>query len=117
MTAVRSLLAVCLILCVAMSAPLVAADKAKDLIIGKWEPAGNQGQVPTIEFTKDGKLKITIQQMTIEGTYKFLDDNNVEVEISFMGQTQKEKMKVECTKDEMTTTDSKNKAEKFKRVK
>jgi uncharacterized protein (TIGR03066 family) len=107
----------CLILLVAVWAPLGAADKPKDLIVGKWEPVENKGQAPTIEFTKDGKLKISIAQMTIEGTYKFLDDNNVEVEISFMGQTQKEKMKVECTKDEMTTTDSKNKAEKFKRVK
>jgi len=117
MTAIRTMLAVGVVLCIAVGTPLVAADKPKDLIVGKWEPTEKKDQTPVIEFTKDGKVKISIQQLKIEGTYKFLDDNNMEVETTFMGQTKKEKMKVEVTKDELTTTDPKGEIEKFKRVK
>jgi uncharacterized protein (TIGR03066 family) len=116
-TALRFLLTLCAV-CV-VTASLSAGDKPKDLIVGKWEPAEKNAMTPTIEFTKDNKLKISVPQanLTVEGTYKFVDDNNVEVEISFMGQTQKEKLKVEVTKDSLTTTDSKGKNDKFTRAK
>ena len=119
MTASRSLFAVCLILRVAVGAPLLAADKPKDLIVGKWEPVEKKDQGLTIEFLKDGKVKITFPQANInlDGTYKFLDDSNIEIEFKVMDKVQMEKLKVEVTQDALTTTDSMNKVEKFKRVK
>lgn len=53
------------------------ADNAK-LIVGKWEATKvDEGTLPKgsiVEFTKDGKLKITVkmgdQDLTIDGTYK-----------------------------------------------
>jgi uncharacterized protein (TIGR03066 family) len=53
------------------------ADYAK-LIVGKWEATKtDEGTLPKgaiVEFTKDGKIKITVKEgdkeMTLEGTYK-----------------------------------------------
>jgi len=56
-------------------------DYAK-LIVGKWEVTkADPGTVPAgtlVEFTKDGKMKVTAKkgdaEMTIEGTYKLEKD-------------------------------------------
>ena len=93
MTTHRSLTALCVLLCVAAWAPLFAGDKPKDLIVGKWEPAEKKEMGATLEFLKDGKLKVSVGTINVDGTYKFVDDTNVEVEMTFMGQTQKEKLK------------------------
>jgi uncharacterized protein (TIGR03066 family) len=62
---------------VALGGPLAADDKddkkdAAKQIVGKWEVVKGTQPIPpgtVIEFTKDGKLKLTINDMTVEGTY------------------------------------------------
>ncbi len=97
---------------------LWAADKPKDLIVGKWAPDKGDNKI-TVEFTKDGAVKVIFPEgiLTIEGKYKFTDDKTMEMELTSMGMTQKDKLEVAINKDEMTTTDSKGKVEKFKRIK
>ena len=56
-------------------------DYAK-LIVGKWEvskaPEGNVPEGSVVEFTKDGKMKVTAKKddadSTVEGTYKIEGD-------------------------------------------
>jgi len=97
--------------------------KPKDLIIGKWEvdakdiPKELAGMKPTIEFKTDGTTVMTAGPMTMGGKYKFVSEDDVEVEMSFAGITKKEKNKVKVTADELTTTDEKGKVEKYKKVK
>ncbi|HEX3149208.1 MAG TPA: TIGR03066 family protein [Gemmataceae bacterium] len=56
------------------------ADNAK-LIVGKWEMKSSEGGLPKgtmIEFTKDGKVKVTVKmddkENMMEGTYKVEGD-------------------------------------------
>jgi uncharacterized protein (TIGR03066 family) len=104
---------------VAAATPVRAADKNKDLIVGKWR-AEKDGAVMTVEFTKDGAMKLNAekggQKINFDGKYKFVDDDNIEVEMTFMGQTKKEKNKVAINKDELTLTDPEGKVETFKKV-
>jgi Family of unknown function (DUF5640) len=54
----------------------------KDQIIGKWE--GNDpslGGNITFEFLKDGKAKINVGAMTLDITYKWVDDDTFELTI------------------------------------
>ena len=97
-------------------------DKPQDLIVGKWsreDPKTKEKIV--IEFTKDGKVVIKGtppdkgKDLEITGVYKFITDEKVEVELS--GDKKKETLKVKVTKDELTTTDARDKPETFKRVK
>ncbi len=115
---VAAVLGAGLILCAGLVSIAQAQDKPKDLIVGKWESGGADKGV--IEFTKDGKLKITVRETSADGTYKFIDEKMekmIEVTVSLGGQTLTEKLTIAVTKDELTTTDSKNMTEKFKRAK
>lgn len=105
-----------------------AADsKLKDQIVGKWEPAEQKDAKgsATIEFTKDGKLSISVKaemlNIDIKGVYKFLDDENVEVTIEApfgKGEKKSDKLKIKSIKDnEMTIVNAQGKEEKMKRVK
>jgi uncharacterized protein (TIGR03066 family) len=99
---------------------LHAADKPESLIVGKWKPA-KQKKEGTLEFTKDGKLLIKIREpdkkeIEVAGTYRFLPDGQMEVELAYQGLTKKEKLKVKVTAKELSTTDSKNKNDLFQRV-
>jgi hypothetical protein len=52
----------------------------KDQIIGKW--AGNDpslGGNITFEFMKDGKAKIAVGSMSLDITYKWIDDDTFEL--------------------------------------
>jgi len=52
----------------------------KDQIIGKWE--GNDPDVGgtfTFEFMKDGKAKMTVASMSLDITYKWVDDDTFEL--------------------------------------
>ena len=118
-----AILAVVVILSASASL-LQAEDKAKDLIVGKWEPVEQaKGEKITIEFTKDGKIHISGKEgdteIKAEGTYKFIDDTTFEATINFGDEKKTEKAKiVKITKDEMVTKREKDKKEEtFKRVK
>jgi uncharacterized protein (TIGR03066 family) len=121
LTALVSVLALGLLLAPAR-ADDKKGDKPKDLIVGKWVPEKvEKGQEGSLEFTKDGKIvaKFTADGKTIEfgGTYKFTADDKMEIELEFMGQKKKETLTVKVTKDELITTDEKDKKETFKRAK
>jgi uncharacterized protein (TIGR03066 family) len=85
-------------------AGLQAQDKPQDLILGKWDPVDEKGK-STVEFLKDGKLRISAQQLTLEGSYKFLDDKTIETRVIFAGKEEKGlKLAIKVTKDELVTT-------------
>jgi uncharacterized protein (TIGR03066 family) len=99
-----------------------AADKPKELIVGKWEPTNENGKGFVAEFTKDGKVVIAGkkdgQEIKVEGTYKFLTDDTMELNLEFMGEKKTEKLTItKIDKEEMVTEDSMKKEEKFKRLK
>ena len=95
-------------------------SKPKDLIVGKWKTSRKMGDKTfesTMEFTSDGKVKSSVEgKIVVEGKYKFLDDSNLEMEVSAQGQTMTEKVKIESiTKEKMVTSDKNGKLE-FTRV-
>jgi uncharacterized protein (TIGR03066 family) len=98
-------------------------EKAKDLIVGKWVPTDENAKKAgiTIEFTKDGKVqvkgKFNDQNIEFNGTYKFTGDEKMEIELTIGEEKKKDSVTVKVTKDELTTTDSKDKKETFKRAK
>src|SRR5438128_451472 len=109
-------LAVVALLAVAVR-PALAAEKPQDLIVGKWQPSDAKDKA-TLEFLKDGKLKITSDQFTVDGSYKFIDDKTMEVKIAFGGQEMAVKLKVTVAKDDLTMQEEgKEKKDTFKRVK
>lgn len=95
-------------------------DKAKDLIVGKWELKKDKDTV-LMEFTKDGKLTVKMKmgddEIKMDGKYEFTDADHVKVELTAGDKKHTEKLKVKVTKDELTTTDEKDKSDTFKRVK
>jgi uncharacterized protein (TIGR03066 family) len=112
-----------------LPAPAFGADSAKELIIGKWQPNDKDNVKEkdnvkaTVEFTKDGKIKIVADAYSLEGTFKFLNDNQIEVTMPIAGKDSIVKLTVKVTKDELTTTDETKddkakdkKVETFKRV-
>jgi uncharacterized protein (TIGR03066 family) len=100
-----------------------AADTAKELIVGKWQPNDKDGEKATVEFTKDGKVKVVADPYSLDGTYKFVKDDQIEVTMPIAGKESTVKLIVKVTKDELTTTDEtkddkgKEKIQTFKRVK
>jgi uncharacterized protein (TIGR03066 family) len=94
-----------------------AEDKPQQLILGRWEPADSKGK-SVIEFLKDGKLRISADTLTLEGSYKFIDDKTLEVKVILGGNEKpSSKLKITVTKDELTTEEEgKGKKERFKRL-
>jgi uncharacterized protein (TIGR03066 family) len=121
LASVSSVLALALLLAPAR-AEEKKADKPQDLIVGKWVPSKEADKDKgTIEFTKDGKVILKLMEgdkkIDINGTYKFITDEKIEVELDFMGEKKKETLKIKVTKDELTSVDEKDREEKFKRAK
>lgn len=122
MAMVRLAALACGLLLCGLALEVQAAATLKEQVVGSWEPekAPPNGKA-SIEFLKDGKLKMRIevqdQKIEIDGSYKFTADDSMELEMTFNGQTKKETIKLAIAEDVMTTTDSKGKVEKFKRIK
>jgi hypothetical protein len=98
------------------------SSKPQDLIIGKWKAKKQVGPQKkeiegTVEFQKDSTLKIAAEGHEISGKYVFVDDNTIEVEMTLLGMTKKDKSKVSVTKDTLTVTDSKGEATTYMRDK
>jgi uncharacterized protein (TIGR03066 family) len=74
----------------------------EDLIVGKWE-AGQAGVKLAVEFSRDGKMKMTLFGKPLQGTYKL---NGDELEWSMGGMTTKFKIKVTAT-ELVVTSDGK----------
>ena len=114
-----------LVVLLSASATLVyAEDKAKDLIVGKWEPVkAPPGAKIVIEFTKDGKVLMTgsanQKDIKLEGKYKLTDEKTMQISFEQGGKAKTDTTKiVKLTKDELVTKDENDKEEQsFKRVK
>ena len=60
---------------------LATACSPQNAIIGKWESAG-AGIVNTLEFFQDGTVRSTTGTLIVTGTYKFVDDDTIRVDLS-----------------------------------
>jgi uncharacterized protein (TIGR03066 family) len=104
-----------------VAGPGLAADN-KDLIVGKWSPAEKKGGGnATIEFTKDGKLKIEIEELklTLNGTYKFTDDTTLEVAVEGpKGEKKSDKVTIKSiSADKLVMVNPQGKEETLNKVK
>jgi uncharacterized protein (TIGR03066 family) len=96
-------------------------DDKKDKIVGVWEATeGNAPKGATLEFSKDGKLKIAFdadgKKISIEGTYEIKGDSLKTNLKGPDGKEREETMKIESlTEKELVTKDEKGKTDKFKR--
>jgi uncharacterized protein (TIGR03066 family) len=102
-----------------------AEMKTSELIVGKWTPEGSV-KGSTVEFTKEGTVKLTADAdgtvVTVSGTYKFVKDDTVEMNLEFPKSNEKKMEKLTITiksisSSEMTILNPKNELEKLKAVK
>jgi uncharacterized protein (TIGR03066 family) len=100
---------------------VAGTDNAKK-IVGVWEVVKGEGAPPgsTVEFTKDGKLKVQAKvgdkEFKIDGTYK-VEGEKLMVKLTFEGKTVEETNKIKkLTEKELLLEDEKGKVEEFKRV-
>jgi uncharacterized protein (TIGR03066 family) len=102
------------------------AATPQELIVGKWhtvEKVGEDQIGVSIEFFKDGTLKGELflpkdsGKVEVSGKYRFLDDNTLEREVTFMGQTHREKVTATVTKEKYVETDAAGKQTEYVRVK
>lgn len=98
-------------------------DAAK--IVGKWTVAKTEGDVPkgtVVEFTKDGKLSVSIEEngkkLTIGGTYKIVGDKlKVKVVINDKELPEDEDTIKSLSDTELVTIDKEKKESVFKKAK
>jgi uncharacterized protein (TIGR03066 family) len=110
----------------AVAAP--AADDspktARELIVARWELADGKSK-GTLEFQKDGSLILSVENLTLKGSYKFLDkkgkdDKEETIEVTLQPPLENAKpvvQKVKITKlteTELVTKDEKDREDKFK---
>jgi uncharacterized protein (TIGR03066 family) len=103
-------------------AETAVVDKA-DKLVGVWEVVKSEEAPPgaTIEFTRDGKMKMTVnaqgKEMTLEGTYKVDGDKITSIQ-TFGGKEQRETATIQTLDDTtLITRDEKGKVDEFKRKK
>jgi hypothetical protein len=102
----------------------LAQPKPQEAILGKWESNEKKGDADiktALEFLRDGRTTMSLQitkggkevtKHSEEGTYKWLDDETIEVTVN----KEAEKVKVKVTDKELTITPKKGEALKFARV-
>jgi uncharacterized protein (TIGR03066 family) len=97
-------------------------DTNKDKIIGTWEVVKSQSDLPagsTVEFTKDGKLTVTVKaedkKVVVKGTYK-VDGDTLTVTTKDGDEEHTEKMTIKSlTKDKLVVVDDKKKTDELKK--
>jgi uncharacterized protein (TIGR03066 family) len=97
----------------------------KEKIVGIWAVTKSAGGLPpkaNLEFTKDGKLKISIKiedkSLTIDGTYEVKDDKLTVIMKAPGGKEQKETMTIKSLTDKkLVTVDTKGKEDEFEKKK
>jgi uncharacterized protein (TIGR03066 family) len=126
------LLTICLIaICGVVSAAPAPKDKTTgQKLVGKWQLVKSDQPLPEavtyfIEFTKDGKLSLTIVpknkdavSTAMKGTYK-LDDEKIDYTLELANGGQKTEILTikKLTETDLVTTDPDNIKEEFERVK
>ncbi len=110
---------------VLFSTSIFAVDKkAQDSLVGKWQSADEKDKGVTVEFTKDGRVKVTFGadglSFIIEGIYKPIDDKTVEVTMDDMnkkGEKKAEKLSIKsAAENECVLVDSKGKETTLKKI-
>jgi hypothetical protein len=92
----------------------------KSQVLGKWEPQqeGLKGTGVLTEITANEiKTGRPTGSLSLTSPYRFVDGETIEAETTLLGKTIKNRYKVAITGDEMTWTDEKGSARKFKRTK
>ena len=96
-------------------------DLDKDKLVGTWEVTKGESMPvgSTVEFTKDGKLKIVVKEgdktMTIEGTYK-IEGQAFKSTLKFGNMENTETVKVTSLTDkELVLLDEQGKKDTFKK--
>ena len=91
----------------------------KKLIVGKWEiTKADEGTAPEgaiVEFTKDGKMKLTLNEMTFDGTYKIVK-NTFEMTMKIGDDERKQTITItKIDKKEMATKNKEGKVVELKK--
>lgn len=115
-------IAVALVTCFGLSADDTSEKVDVKKLIGKWEAENEDtGASMVMEFTKDGKLKITVKEkkakeIQLGGAYK-LEGNKVVMTIKAGDKEIQETLTVvSLTGDELVIKDSKGKKDTLERV-
>ncbi|MCS7016627.1 MAG: hypothetical protein NZM42_10990 [Gemmatales bacterium] len=85
-------------------------------LAGKWQPVDEDKLKIVVEFTRNGLLRIVIDERQIEGTYRVISDNEIEVSLTLEDKKLTEKLSVSINGDQMVTVDSKGKKDVFRRI-
>lgn len=106
---------------VLLTSDLSAQESSADKIVGKWVSVKDKDK-GTLEFTKNGKVLLKARDddgklIEVSGTFKVLGENQVEVTLTLLGESKKDKLTLEFDKNEISFTDSKKRTEKFRRIK
>jgi uncharacterized protein (TIGR03066 family) len=105
------------VLALVLVGSVVAAPPEKQ-ILGKWETTEpDSKQKITLEFADKNVLKIVVGQITVEARYKFVDDENMELTMTFPDSTMTEKVKIKVEEKELVLTGKDGKPTKFTRAK
>jgi uncharacterized protein (TIGR03066 family) len=96
-------------------------DDNKAKIVAVWEIVkGNAPKGSTVEFTKDGKIKINLEadgkKIALDGSYE-VDGDSIKTTLKGPdGKEHKETLKIKkLTDKEMTTEDEKGKTDEYKK--
>jgi uncharacterized protein (TIGR03066 family) len=98
-----------------------AADVDKNKLVGTWEAVKGSETLPlgsTIEFGKDGKLKMTVKEgdksQVLEGTYTVAGDS-IKVTLKMGDKSHTETLKVTVSDTELVTIDEMKKKDVLKK--
>ncbi len=107
----------CLMALLLISGTVIAAPPEKELQ-GKWETTDSDSQIKLIlDFGEKNTVKVTAGSSSIEAKYRFIDDENLEMTMTFNDMTATEKMKVKINGNELLLTGKESNPTKFVRVK
>lgn len=98
-------------------------EETKKKLVGVWiaQEGGDMPAGSTLEFVKDGKLKITVKvgdkTIDVEGTYEITGDETLKVTSKDPeGKERTEKIKIsKLSESELVTVDEKDKKDTFKK--
>jgi len=100
----------------------VAGNDTAVKLVGVWEVTKSKGPLGgTVEFTKEGKIRIRIKikdkNVEIDGSYK-LENEKIIATLNFGGKSKTDSLKIKKLNDtELHIEDEKGMTEEFKRLK
>lgn len=113
-TRLFSVLAVLVILLTACGG---GGPNVQEEIIGQWEAYdADLDMTMVFDFQEEGKLAISVEGVSLDGTYTWDNDNTITITMSFGGESEEIVGDVAITGDEMTIT-ADGDTETFTRVK